>query len=188
MSFGGITGNSVTVTISSNSSNSFFTFKLGNTSKKSFSKIKSPFQPENLSENHSCLSVISASSEAPDAMFQAADLQEPSLWSRRLWSTGNSYTAGIPISASLGFPWTVYHAPHYSYLNIQRNILYHSLYLICKTNQINLSSATGRTGNYLYPAFTQSKGFQDSLCRFNFLQRRSCQRYTKWYLLFPDTE
>ena len=43
------------------------------------------------------------------------------------------------------FSRSVYHTSHNRYFNIKRDILHHSFYLVCKTDQINLCTSAGWT-------------------------------------------
>ena len=70
---------------------------------------------------------------------------------------------------------------------ISRDILNHSLHLVCKADQIDLGSSAGRTGNNLHAAFTESQCLKDTSGRFYFFQRAHLSGKRGWYHRFPDT-
>src|SRR5699024_3744274 len=61
--------------------------------------------------------------------------------------------------------------------DVQVNVLYHILDLICKRDQIDLRSSAGRARYDLNAAFSESQRLQDLLCRLDLLEGISGQRH-----------
>ena len=70
-------------------------------------------------------------------------------------STGNSDVCFLCFSRSID------HTAHNRNLDIQRNILHHCLYLICKTDQINTGTSAGRTGHNFNAAIVGTDSMND---------------------------
>ena len=76
------------------------------------------------------------------------------------------------------FSWSIYHAAHNGNLNVKRDILHHSFNFIGKTDQVDLGTAAGWTGNDFHASFAESKGFQNTFGGFYLLKRSAGQGNT----------
>ena len=72
----------------------------------------------------------------------------------------------------------IYYTAHNGNLNIKRDILHHGFYFISETDQVDLGTAAGWTGNYFHAAFAKSKSFQNTFGGFYLLKRSAGQGNT----------
>ena len=74
------------------------------------------------------------------------------------------------------FAGTVHNASHDGHLDFKGDVLDEALYIICKTDEIDLRSSAGRTGYDLNVSSAKSERLKDPLSYPDFLHRIPCER------------